>query len=468
MSNQNREKAGDGRRRATALDALDSIFEETCGSLLVQRAVRERAYRRAHELIGASGGSSRGAALALLGYATELFVAHAVELATSQTELRELIDRVESERLIPRTSLAQAVLRAPELLQLPTAVAIEVHLGLTGGFLNARMVSLWTSGLDSEIRLVAHVGELEAGRREARDLARNLLGDTTKRRRERGLAGKRIEFRGRPAAAVVASYKPARTPGRRQVFELAQPLLGAMLERDQLSARGGGQSPETLLASAERRLARLRFDLHDGPQQDVVLLAEDVNLLRSQLERVMNGHPDRSRVLGRLDDLQARLVAIDGDLRRISAFVQSPFLQGDSVPEALAKLVDEFAARTTIESQLSVQGDFSSLTDSQQITLLGLIREALSNVREHSEAKQVSVQVSAGSAGVAATITDDGRGFEPETTLVRAARGGHLGLVGMHERVHMLGGSTQIDSRPGGPTVISVRLPPFDSGAGRE
>jgi nitrate/nitrite-specific signal transduction histidine kinase len=53
----------------------------------------------------------------------------------------------------------------------------------------------------------------------------------------------------------------------------------------------------------------------------------------------------------------------------------------------------------------------------------------------------------------------DGRGFDPETALVHAARSGHLGLVGMYERVRMLGGVTAIDSRPGGPTVISVSLP---------
>jgi signal transduction histidine kinase len=56
-------------------------------------------------------------------------------------------------------------------------------------------------------------------------------------------------------------------------------------------------------------------------------------------------------------------------------------------------------------------------------------------------------------------VTDDGCGFDPETSLVRAARDGHLGLVGMYERVRLLGGRTQIDSRPGGPTVISVTLP---------
>jgi signal transduction histidine kinase len=245
------------------------------------------------------------------------------------------------------------------------------------------------------------------------------------------------------------------------MLELARPMLTAMLERDELLARATSADAE-LLASAERRLSRLRFDLHDGPQQDVVLLAEDITMFRTQLEAAMHRHPSRGRLLGRLDDLQARLVAIDGDLRRIAAFVQSPFLRSEPVPVALAKLTADFAARTGIEPETQLEGDFSGLTDSQQITLLGLIREALSNVREHSDAQHVVITLSAGGHGVEASITDDGRGFDPETTLVRAARGGHLGLVGMHERVRLLGGETRIESRPGGPTVISMSLPPFE------
>jgi signal transduction histidine kinase len=218
---------------------------------------------------------------------------------------------------------------------------------------------------------------------------------------------------------------------------------------------------EAWRTAAQRRLARLRFDLHDGPQQDMVLLAEDIRLLREQLAAVLEGHPNRDRVLGRVDDLEARLVAIDGDLRRISAFAESPFLAAEPIPVALAKVVQEFAARTGIVPETSVEGDFGGMTDSQQITLLGLIREALSNVREHSGAHNVSITVCAGPDGVQASVTDDGCGFDPDAALVRAARGGRLGLVGMHERVRLLGGQTSIDSRPGGPTTVSVMLMPY-------
>jgi signal transduction histidine kinase len=58
-----------------------------------------------------------------------------------------------------------------------------------------------------------------------------------------------------------------------------------------------------------------------------------------------------------------------------------------------------------------------------------------------------------------AEITDNGRGFDVERTLVKAARNGRLGLVGMSERVRLLGGRFDVQSRPGGPTTVSVVLP---------
>jgi signal transduction histidine kinase len=98
------------------------------------------------------------------------------------------------------------------------------------------------------------------------------------------------------------------------------------------------------------------------------------------------------------------------------------------------------------------------LSASQQIALLNIIHEALTNTREHSDATEVEIVVSVDTDGVKAHIIDNGRGFDLEPTLIRAAREGRLGLVAMHERVRLLGGQCQIDSQPGGPTVISVAL----------
>jgi signal transduction histidine kinase len=131
--------------------------------------------------------------------------------------------------------------------------------------------------------------------------------------------------------------------------------------------------------------------------------------------------------------------------------------------DAVTELAASFAVRTGVDPQVRVQGGLNHLSDSQQITLLALVREALSNIRKHSDASTVQITIVADEHGVHVEVIDDGSGFDPDLTLVSAARAGHLGLVGMHERVRMLGGRTQIESRPGGPTVISATLPPWPS-----
>src|SRR5438270_4703065 len=289
-----------------------------------------------------------------------------------------------------------------------------------------------------------------------RRLARALLGgQPVDLWRSASVAGLRIGG-AQEKVALVSRGGSAAASRHMLLFEAAMPVLAATLLRDEhlrsSSARKQGTNCESSQpAAAERRLARVRFDLHDGPQQDLMLLAEDLRLFRSQLDSLLTRGETRERVMGRFDDLEAQLVAVDGDLRRISVSAESPFLHDESLPEALAQLANAFAQRAGIAPQVDLRGDFYELTDSQHITLLGLIREALGNIREHAAAEHVTISLSSSAWGVEASVTDDGRGFDPDT-MAEAARDGHLGLVGMHERVRMLGGDTRIDSRPGGPT----------------
>ena len=130
----------------------------------------------------------------------------------------------------------------------------------------------------------------------------------------------------------------------------------------------------------------------------------------------------------------------------------------------MQRVTDAFAKRTGILPETDYRGDLAQLSDSQQIALLALIQEALSNVRKHGEATSVQISLVSDPDGIRVTVSDDGRGFDPETTVAPAARAGRLGLVGMHERVRMLGGRPQIESCPGGPTVISAFLPAVPAG----
>ena len=432
----------------------------------VRRQRREDALAR----LGAPGDVPAAVAVVALGYASELVEAIAVDLAARPDDAFACSPA-------SRRSPGSAGSRSRGTCSAPRDSASSLPRSRSRHSWRCSSASVTPEpsrsgpqAPDDAPRQLASAGTPAPEDGEARELASCLLA-----RPDSDAVGAAIGVRldqriERPAALVAHARRPGPAPEtrpetrppeadhRRMLLRIVAPGLESALERDELLRRDRA-SEQTVISAVERRLARLRYDLHDGPQQDVHLLATDLALFREQLLPILRADPNHDRIVGRLDDLAAELVALDGDLRRLASTVQSPFLPLGSLPESLRDLTDAFSVRTGIEPDTRLRGDFSVLSESQQITLLALIREALSNVREHAQASNVRIAVSASPGGAEAEIVDDGQGFEPEATLVRAAREGHLGLVGMHERVRMLGGRTQIESRRGGPTVISVRLP---------
>ena len=393
-------------------------------------------------------------------FAAALLGDMAVDLVADIPRALRLLDDLEQAGRLPRAALGRELLRASHFIKLPVEVALGVELSLLLIFTGALSISLWTLPGGEKARPLGRAGDDGAGAVDIEAAANRLLNPPGHERSGQAgdWAGYVVERGQLPAAAVVAYGGQEGLADAELFLEAAAPQIAGILDRAELLAAGGIDSPP-MIAALERRLARLRYDLHDGPQQDVHLLALDLRLFRDQLGSVLKDQPNADRLTGRLDDLEAQLVALDSELRQISTSMQSPFLPAGTLPEALQDITSAFASRTAIEPEVELSGNFNQLSDSQQITLLALIREALNNVQKHSQASRVTITVAAHSRGVDAQVTDNGRGFDPEQTLVQAAREGHLGVVGIHERVRMLGGHARIESRPGGPTVISVTIP---------
>jgi signal transduction histidine kinase len=139
--------------------------------------------------------------------------------------------------------------------------------------------------------------------------------------------------------------------------------------------------------------------------------------------------------------------------------LESPAVARSPLDEAIMREVESFRMQSDITVDLSLDGQFDSLTDSQRIALVRIVQESLSNARDHSGARSVGISIDAQERKTLLEITDDGRGFDVARTLVRAARRGRFGLLGMSERVRLLGGRFDVQSQPGGPTRISVLLP---------
>ena len=233
-------------------------------------------------------------------------------------------------------------------------------------------------------------------------------------------------------------------------------LLTAAQEGEARERASLPPGPEDPLRS-ERRLIRMGLDLHDGPLQDVVEIGMEVSLLSRNLTGLMPEDENTARILSQLTDVHARLFALERDLRELAYAADTPTVGMRPLRATVAEALAEFERYGDTRVHARLEGDFEHLTPSQRIALLRILGEALANARNHGGAGNVQVTITSAGDDVLAEIIDDGDGFDVEAGLARAARRGRLGLLGMAERVRLLGGHFDIESRPG-ETKLTVRL----------
>jgi signal transduction histidine kinase len=212
------------------------------------------------------------------------------------------------------------------------------------------------------------------------------------------------------------------------------------------------------VAASERLLVRLGFDLHDGPLQQVYVLAQDVRVLREQVA-VLVATEHRDPLVGRFADVESQLSELHQDLRDLAHSLEPRSLLQQPLPDAVGRELAALNRRTGISTSIAVDGSFDALTASQRIALLRVLQEALSNIRQHSGSREVAVMLRHDDAeGVCMEVRDDGHGFDPASVAAEGGESG-IGLAGMSERLRLLGGRLELESAPGGPTVVKAVLP---------
>ena len=203
-----------------------------------------------------------------------------------------------------------------------------------------------------------------------------------------------------------------------------------------------------LLSAQEDERLRLSGNLHDD-------VGQQATALRLTLERLL-ADPAAVNVRPRLVELQSALARLDESLHLVSAGLRPPALDLGLVP-AVRQLIDDWSASSGVAVSLDA-GDFDNgwLTREVEMHVFRILQEALTNVAKHAGASRVGIVLKRHAAGVKLTVDDDGRGFDLDA--VRGAGSG-LGLVGMRERVQLVGGRLDIKSSETHGTVVSVTVP---------
>jgi signal transduction histidine kinase len=449
---------------AELLDRLETLL---LGAARDQAEVHEAAARARHRALALS--SVMGFGEAAETAAGSLFaggVVGGLALARkwSRDEIEALLQLLAADDRRPIGLLAveiyRAALDAVEHDGLPPRLAIDSTLGLLLAFAPAEEASLWIEEAGHPLRCCALTGG--GPTRRMRVVAKEAIASGAARWSERGsIHGVPVSRWCRPHGALVLRTRPQERDRALAFACEASRTIAAELERTFLLERSAARE-QRLVAASERRLARLGFDIHDGPIQDVAALAEDLRFFRTQLRQGISAERQGDLLVGRVDDFEGRLVALDRELRELTHSLERTSAVERPFGEALRSQIAAFTTRNDVAVKLDLRGDPEQLTTSQRLSILAFVREAMVNVRDHSGARAATITVSVGRARTHAAVLDDGRGFDVERTLVHAAGRGRLGLVGMSERMRMLGGRLNLESTPGGPTRVGITVPRWE------
>ena len=205
------------------------------------------------------------------------------------------------------------------------------------------------------------------------------------------------------------------------------------------------------LQEDERR--RISRELHDemGQYLTVLLLG---------LDAAANGVPEASPVRAQLQRLQKFSKQVGQDIHRIAWELRPAVLDDLGLEITLRNTLEEWSERVEISTDFHSDGlDGERLPPDIETTLYRVVQEALTNIAKHAGASRVSLILERHTDYVSVIVEDDGIGMAVDSAPVRNEVGSPIGLIGIKERIALVGGTITLESAPGRGTTLFVRIP---------
>jgi len=197
--------------------------------------------------------------------------------------------------------------------------------------------------------------------------------------------------------------------------------------------------------------AMLAHELHDSLAQILASLGFQVRMLEDSLSG--KSPPDQAR--SDLGKLRSGVDEANKALRQLLVHFRASVDERGLVP-SLENLVDTFQEESGKKAYFHNECQQPTLSADQEIQVLHIVQEALTNARKHSQAQTVRVLLSCDEGNYRILVEDDGQGLAKSRTT--KGPGEQLGLSIMEERSQHLGGTLQVDSEPGEGTRIELRF----------
>jgi signal transduction histidine kinase len=229
---------------------------------------------------------------------------------------------------------------------------------------------------------------------------------------------------------------------------IAEIFAGRAAVAVELSQRVASDALRRVVAAQELERTRLARELHDETGQALT------SILLS-LRTVEEAGGDEQELHAAVAEVRELVRSTLQDVRQLAVELRPKVLDDFGLVAALERLTETFGEQTGMSVQFQQLLPTSDrLPPEVETALYRIVQESLTNIVKHARATNVSVVLARKSDSVSVVVEDDGVGFEPHLV-----RDGGIGLVGMQERVALLGGRLAIESRPGAGTTFVAEVP---------
>ncbi|HEX6850832.1 MAG TPA: histidine kinase [Candidatus Polarisedimenticolaceae bacterium] len=237
-----------------------------------------------------------------------------------------------------------------------------------------------------------------------------------------------------------------------KALQASERQLGRLLEQSRHLQQQLRHLSHQILHAQEEERKRISRELHDEIAQTLVT----INLQLANLARHVTADPRTLR--RKIAETRRRVEASVEIVRRFARELRPTLLDDLGLIPALHAFMKELSKQYGLRTRLTAPASTEQLAISLRTVLYRVAHEALTNVTRHANASRVDVTIRKTAKLVSMTIADDGKSF-PAKRVTHSPKGTHLGLLGMKERMEMVGGSLRIESLRGKGTTIHAEVP---------
>jgi signal transduction histidine kinase len=208
-----------------------------------------------------------------------------------------------------------------------------------------------------------------------------------------------------------------------------------------------------VVAAQEAERQRIARDLHDETGQSLTAIGMGLRGLSGKLG------PRSKDALTTLHKLETLTADSLKELQRLMTDLRPSHLDDLGLPAALRWYASRIQEHSSLQIRVDIHGEERDLDDAMKITIFRIIQESLNNVIKHSQATHVNIHLHFEEKHVRINIFDNGIGFDREQVQLKRTSRPSLGLAGMEERAALVGGTVNVQSRPGYGTEVEALIP---------